>query len=112
MFGRNQKVKNQRPESASLSPLESDTARIAVAQNGMIVYASPAFCALSGLIFESGSVVDARSVVKFPDANKDISRLQPGIHQVRINGHAEYLEFYFDWLTAADQKRYLIGSQA
>jgi two-component system cell cycle sensor histidine kinase PleC len=31
---------------------------------------------------------------------------------VRINGNQELYAFHFDWLTAPDQKKYLVGSQA
>ncbi len=114
MFSIAQKIKNWGKDSApSFSSTVKDDAiaRVAIAEDGSIVYASTSFCALSHLMSERTHHIQATSVIKFLDVDEKalIKDFRSGLHSVHINGHKETLDFQFDWLTMSDDKRYFIG---
>ncbi|MCB1532775.1 MAG: PAS domain S-box protein [Alphaproteobacteria bacterium] len=88
-----------------------EAARVAIAEDGRIVYANPSFCALSHLDPKNLPDTDARSIISFSNPAKNFDDTPAGLQKVQINGHAEKLDFHFDWLTGPDQKRYLIGAR-
>jgi two-component system cell cycle sensor histidine kinase PleC len=112
MSTKNQKIKSKSPDSARAAAAATEPARVAISEEGKIVYASAGFCALSHLHPDEIRNTDARELLQFADSGSDLTSLDTGLHAVQINGHHEQLDFHFDWLTAPDQKRYLVGSQA
>ena len=110
MPSNSQTLKNRRPESESVAP--DDVARIALTEDGQVVYASAAFCALSHMSLEETRNVDLSRILSFDDGMETLGEVDSGLHKVRINGNRDVYDFYFDWMTAPDQRRYLIGSQA
>lgn len=111
MFGKNQSFKRKRPDSAFPASPETDVARIAIAEDGHVIYASPAFCALSHIAPDKAQDAAFSDILRF-DSGETLDSLGAGLHKIRINGHREEFQFHFDWLIAPDQKRYLVGSQA
>lgn len=111
MTTKDQTAKQKRSESA-LPSEKQGTARVAISEEGKIVYASEAFCALSHIDPEKALALDALDVLKLPGAAETLEALEAGVHKVQLNGHEDTLEFHFDWLTAPDQRRYLIASRA
>jgi PAS domain S-box-containing protein len=111
MFHKTQTAQSQHPESAFESLFEDDVARVAISEEGRIVYASASFCDLSHISPQDSQGVDARTILNFSAHEGTIENLTAGTHKVRINGNEEFYDFHFDWLTAPDKKRYLIGSE-
>ena len=93
-------------------PQQHDTvARIAIAEDGRIVYASSTFCELSHIKPNTIKDTPALSLLSFSQQKENLETIESGAHTVKINGQAETLEFHFDWLTLPDKKRYLVGSE-
>ncbi len=99
------------PVFRSWSKPHEDVARLAIAEDGTIVYASPTFCDLSHMPASETGQRHVSSVMKFVDEGNG-SGFDSGVHQIQINGHDQVFHFHFDWLTTADQRRYLVGSNA
>lgn len=104
-------VQKSQTESAPL-PLEEEVERIAVSEDGQIVYASQSFCELSHLSLEETCKLNAEALLTLLDDGSSLNEIESGVHKIRVNGNKEALSFHFDWLTAPDKKRYLIGSRA
>ncbi len=110
MFGRKRKQIPQDSLATQMSQ-KDDVARIAVAENGQILFASDSFRQLSHMDSRQNSA-DINAVLSFRAGFKTIDDVNSGLHHVKINGHETEFSFQFDWLTTPDQKRYLIGSEA
>lgn len=117
MFGRKRK-QDAPPQAGSqllhpaLSQDDAAELRVAIAEDGQIIYASDHFYALSHIDERKKSEVNIKSILKFTSGITALSDVNPGVHTVRINGDTQEFNFQFDWLTAPDSKRYLVGSQA
>ncbi len=98
--------------TASAFSHEDPVERLAIAEDGSIVYASESFCALSHLSLEEAQKLNIFSILTSIKKNLSLSTLKSGIHKMRLHGHSEAMDFHFDWLTAPDKKRYLIASRA
>lgn len=94
---------------------KDEAAHCAIDEDGFIVYSNEAFCELAGtqpesrhhildIIQFSGDLDD-----KIEDVG-DLSALPTGAHDVHIKDNGILTEFHFDWLTAPDNKHYLIAS--
>jgi two-component system, cell cycle sensor histidine kinase PleC len=112
MFRKNQTAKTQHPESAFASLFDDDVARVAISEEGRIVYASESFCDLSHIGPMQFQEIEAATILDFARHDGTLEDLAAGVHSVRINGNKEFYNFHFDWLTAPDKKRYLVGSEA
>ena len=113
MPGKNQTtLKARRPDSARTAAAADDIARIAIGEDGNVVYASPSFCALSHMSLDQAKAIDIARVLSFDDGIEILGQVDTGLHKVRINGNRDVYDFHFNWMTAPDEKRYLIGSQA
>ena len=110
MFGRKQKQTTD-ISAESLPLAEDNIARVAISEDGRIIYASAGFRELSHIEAEHPQKLQARSIINFTNGT-DFRALPSGVHHIHINGHEQAFEFHFDWLTTPDKKRYLIGSQA
>lgn len=104
-------IKSATPEAG----LDDSVARIAIDEDGHIVYTSTAFCELSHLKAEDMRRCDYSAVLRF-STNAEIfgtlEDIESGLHEIHLNGHDEAFRFQFDWMTTSENKRYLIGSQA
>ena len=94
------------------TPSKDSVARIAVTENGQIAYASEEFLKLSRLTPNEAQTKTFSEVVRFERNIDTINKIKQGIHNVHINGHTEPFQFHFDWVTAPNAQRYLIGSKA
>jgi two-component system cell cycle sensor histidine kinase PleC len=86
-------------------------ARIAITESGAVAYASPAFCQMLSINDGNLGGLDAAQFVKFSNPELSLTTLRPGAHTITLNGTGRVMDFHFDWLMAADRKRYLIGSE-
>ena len=114
MFSLTRKIRSQetlRQDSSPIPESEDAVARVAIAEDGAIAYASGAFLALA--VSQNGELTgtDAAGIMRFPEARELFQDISAGIHKIAIQGHKELFDFHFDWLTAPDQKRYLVGSE-
>ncbi|MBL4804096.1 MAG: PAS domain-containing protein [Alphaproteobacteria bacterium] len=103
-----------RKKTDSLTNPEQELARIAISEDGMIAYVSPAFSDLTQQKPETLRGIEAESMISFSELlmqGPSITEIEAGLHKVYINGHSEPRNFHFDWLQAPDKKRYLIGSE-
>lgn len=99
------------PVLKSWSKPQEDIVRLAISEDGTIVYASSSFCDLSHMAALDAGKCHVSSVLKFIDQpNND--GFDSGIHQVQLNGHDQAFNFHFDWLVTPDNRRYLVGSEA
>ncbi len=98
-------------QSPFAAPMNEDVARIAMAEDGQIVYASKAFLNLSHLSEQETAQQDFTQILRFERPIETPSGIRSGVHNVHINGHIEAFQFQFDWLDAGENRRYLIGSQ-
>ncbi|MCC6597895.1 MAG: PAS domain-containing protein [Alphaproteobacteria bacterium] len=99
-------------KSPGASGAEGAVARIAIAEDGRIAYASPAFCDLSHKSLDVIQNMPAEALIRFSEftnQDMDIAAIHAGPHRVFINGNSEALEFQFDWLQTPDDRRYLVG---
>lgn len=92
---------------------KGEAARCAVDENGNILYASDAFCALGGV----DEIEDGAHIFDFLSFSEDliadgegITALPTGEHHVHLTDNPIITEFHFDWLTTSDNKRFLIAS--
>ena len=103
-----------RPSASDKPSADKEPARIAITEDGRIVYASTAFSELSGTKKETLSGRTASTIINFSETSQtspDFKTIEPGLHKIFIKGHANSFDFHFDWLTTPDNKRFLIGSQ-
>ena len=110
MFSLSRRIKNQTAQSAP--SLDDDVARVAIDEDGSVIYASEKFCALSHIPNPRMRRTKATSLLNFVGTTQSWNTIDSGIHTVTLNGQGETMEFHFDWLTAPNNKRYLIGSEA
>ena len=94
------------------SATDDSIARVAISENGQIIYASDSFCDLSHIKPAHLKSTDISSIIRFSKASQTFNNIEAGIQKVKINGHEESFDFHFDWLTTPDNQRYLVGSQA
>jgi len=92
---------------------EDNVARIAIDEDGQIVYASALFCEISDNTQKDLQQCDYSAVLRF--ANEEIlfqplEAINAGCHYVYLGQSATPLEFHFDWLTTADKRRFFVGS--
>jgi len=92
--------------------LHDKLARVAIAEDGRVVYASQAFCDLAHIPPPETENIPVGSILHFANPPETLENLTTGVHKVSLNGNTDLYDFHFDWLTAPDQKRYLIGSEA
>ncbi len=110
MFALTRRLKNHNKTDSA--PAEEETPRIAISEEGRIVYASDGFHALSALNAQQTHNAPADKIIKFADYQHDINALPAGMHKILIGSGAAPMIFHFDWLEMPDNKRYLIASHA
>lgn len=86
-----------------------DIARIAIASDGRIAYASQAFCTLAHKNIQDIQDTQASDLLQLADKNTSITTIKSGVHKILINGDQTVRAFHFDWLQTPGQPRYLIG---
>lgn len=99
-------------ESAKIGTDES-TARIAIGEDGRIIYASSAFAELAYTQKTRLERRPADDIISFSEISQgpiDFTTVTPGRHKIFVTGQIQNLDFHFDWLTTPDHKRFLIGS--
>ncbi len=113
MFPFTRKSKNPESESSVPQGEEENTARLAIAEDGTIVFASTAFRQISHLppIEPQKSAVKAASIIDFANGITPFDTGRGGVHPIFINGDSNVHHFHFDWLNTSDNRRYLIGSE-
>ncbi len=115
MFSLTRTTKNSDPESAAPEPrgsADEDVARLAISEDGVIVFANESFRALSGTLRRQEGFSDALSILHFGSGTDTLSQIEAGLHIVRIGDDERPVDFHFNWLTTPDNRRYLVGSQA
>ncbi len=107
-------IRNRVELDSTITPFvqtETNTARAIIAQDGTITYANDTFYQLCAI--EEGRHNNALDIFIFSDEtlndSHDISKLPAGEHNIHIKGNPIITEFHFDWITASDNKRYLIA---
>lgn len=104
----------------------ADYPRVAIDEDGTIVYASDAFCVLAGMDLEQARRSKASDIIRIADGDEAFSSthmfasssamdpwvaaLRPGEHPVVVGGDTHTRSFYFEWLSVPDGRKYLIGS--
>ncbi len=111
--------------SKQASSKKQDYARVAISEDGQIVYASPSFCALMNLKEAETQGQSADDLFRFEDPDDALSSagifgpagsgswtqaLRTGDHNVQIEGSNDTRSFHFDWLDVPDGRRFLIAS--
>lgn len=99
-----------RQSREAVSATDPAQARIAITEDGMIVYANPPFLTLSGLSQKEIGQRHISSVFYFEDHEGTLQNLDPGLHSIRLHSTGESFSFHFDWLTARNNEIFLIGS--
>ena len=93
---------------------QEETARCAIDEKGMILYANEAFCELANLGETHGT--DALDVFTFTkdtlSEGQSIKDVHTGEHEVLIGGSPILQDFYFEWLQTPDNRNILIASTA
>ncbi len=91
---------------------QTETARCAIDENGMIIYANDAFDQLIDVPHVQGThILDVFSFSEDVVSDiHDLNSLETGEHDVHIKGNPIITEFYFDWLETIDGRKYLIAS--
>jgi len=102
-------------ESNPTPATENSIARVAIAENGKIVYANNSFCIIANISYKDISQTDALSLFQF-HKDKTISRaafkdIKSGIHSLFIAGNEYASSFHFDWLKTPDGHKFLIGCE-
>lgn len=97
--------------SHSAPDIDERVERVAISEDGKIVYASAGFCSLSKLSLEEAQQKQIESILTFLQKGMSLSHVKSGVHPVRVKGRRGSINFHFDWLTAPNQKRYLIASR-
>jgi len=102
-------------ESDSVSVVDNAIARVALSEDGRIVYANDSFCALSHISYQDVSQADGLSLIRFTKGRKTskkaLKELEAGVHSVYVNGAQHPSSFHFDWLEMGDGRRFLIGCE-
>lgn len=109
MFSLVRRKKPQEKPAAAGGKAAKEPPRIALDESGVVVYASPAFCALAGAERPALEGADSASVISFSELTGDFRDIAAGLHKVTIKGAV--FDFHFDWLTTGDGRRYLVGSE-
>ena len=91
---------------------DDSVARIAVAENGKIAFASDAFLELAHLSTDKTQGQDFWEIMRFEGLDLKPQKVDAGIHKIYLNGHEDSFAFHFDWFETPDSRRYLIGSEA
>jgi two-component system cell cycle sensor histidine kinase PleC len=89
-----------------------EPARLAISEDGAIVFANESFRMLSGMgDRQPGLATSALSVLKFGADISDLALVNAGVHRVGISGAQKPVDFHFNWLTVRGNRRYLVGSE-
>lgn len=104
---------NFHSENPSFVLPQTELARCAIDETGIIVYANDAFLQLTDIentqnsshIFDLFTFSD-----ELMNENDAFNALPSGEHDVHIKGNPIISEFYFDWLSTPDGRKYLIAS--
>ena len=107
-------ARNHTAESSPSAPTpqaDEALARIALSEEGIIMYASAAFCDLAGCAGEMIAQSEAASIMQFPDAPATFRHMPGGPQTIRFARNKTTAVFHFDWLATPDGRRYLVGSQ-
>lgn len=83
-------------------------ARFVLDENLRLVYANSHFKTLSHL--RDGEKVPASDIIQF-QSGADLSDIESGQHAIFIRGDTIPLDFHFDWIEAAEGKKFLIASE-
>ena len=106
----------KKPENQDALPftnaMNDHVPRVAVAENGKIVFASDAFLKLSGRHKDATNNEDFWAILRFQDHVLEAHKVESGIHHVIIDGQHAPVPFHFDWLETPNNRRFLIGSLA
>lgn len=89
---------------------DDHVARVAISEDGRIVYANDAFYDLAGQGKSKRKATNAKDIIHF-SKGQDFSAMESGTQIVTLNGHAEPVHFHFDWLTLGKSQKILIGSE-
>ncbi len=109
MFTIARRLKNQHQKTMSTTA-DEPVARIAISEEGRVVYASDGFHKLSELNAEQTHNAPANAIINFANYEHDISALPAGMHKILLGQSSKPIAFHFDWLEMPDDKRYLVGS--
>ena len=97
-----------RPSSPDLSPSAADNeARLIATEQGVIVYANAALeniCGMSGL-----KGLSLHDILSFKNADPS-GNIYPGLHLVAFPHGKKTAALQFDWVDAADGKRFMVAS--
>ncbi|MFK7839447.1 MAG: ATP-binding protein [Bdellovibrionales bacterium] len=89
---------------------KEEDARIVIDQNGVIVFATAAFMDLAHLTSETIANHKFNTLLSFTNAVQTPEDIEPGMHNVTVNGNQNSQDFHFDWIHLEDSRRYLIAS--
>ncbi len=102
-------------DSDSAPMADAAVARVAIAEDGKIVYANDSFCTLAHISYKDVSQADALSLLRFKKGKKIskavFKKIEAGVHSLYINGDEHASSFHFDWLTTPDGRKFLIGCE-
>ncbi|MCK5284608.1 MAG: PAS domain-containing sensor histidine kinase [Alphaproteobacteria bacterium] len=107
---RNLLFKKQSYINDPLTLRQDDIARVAITEDGIIIHASSAFYDLTHSS-PNQKALKLNKILKFIKNDQSLALLKNGIHKVWISGNKEEFDFHFNWFTASNNRRYLIGSQ-
>ncbi|MGH1398151.1 MAG: PAS domain-containing sensor histidine kinase [Alphaproteobacteria bacterium] len=94
------------------SAMNDRVPRIAINENGKIVFASDSFLTLSARTPETTKNEDFWAILRFSEHILEPHKIESGIHSITIDGHQNTLAFHFDWLETRNNQKFLIGSLA
>jgi two-component system cell cycle sensor histidine kinase PleC len=103
-----------------------DAARLVIAQDGMVLHATPAFCALLGLDADKGAGQPFTALLHFADPDEALrsaglfgrvtmsqdraaDTLREGVHDIVVPGARRPVPVQFDRITAPDDRVYIVG---
>ena len=107
-----------KPESESAFNFEAltgmevaaDMPRMAVSEDGRLIYASESFYNLAG-IKRGAKARKVSSIFSFK-GSQALADIESGAHVITFKSSGAQYVFHFDWLASGDGKNYLIASQA
>lgn len=108
MFSFARILNRQSPDNAFQT--DADLARIAISENGMITYASPAFLTMAELSSKEMGQRHISSVFNFAEYEGPLQNLDPGLHAIALHGSNQACNFYFNWITTNKNELFLVGS--
>ena len=102
-------------DSISVQGTDNVIARVAIAEDGQVVYANDSFCVLSQMSYKDVSSTNMFSLLRFQKGRKlskaAFQKIESGVHSVFIDGIDHAFSFHFDWLETPDGRRFLIGCE-